>query len=110
MSYDVSFKAKLEGTEQWVYVGDDWINHTSNTAAMIKEVCGSYPSEWNGKSCSELTPILEAGTTELRRYSQKYRQFEAENGWGTLETTLEFLDMILKNCKLYPTAVLEVNC
>lgn len=45
MSYDVSFKAKLEGTDQWVYVGDDWINHTSNTAAMIKEVCGSYPSE-----------------------------------------------------------------
>lgn len=43
MSYDVSFKAKLEGADQWVYVGDDWINHTSNTAAMIKEVCGSYP-------------------------------------------------------------------
>lgn len=110
MSYDVSFKAKLDGADQWVYVGADWINHTTNTAAMIKEVCGSYPSDWNGKSCAELTPILESGVTELKRYSQKYRQFEPGNGWGTVETTIEFLDHILENCKNYPTAVIEINC
>lgn len=109
MTYDISFKAKLDGTEQWVYVGDDWINHTANTAAMIKEVCGSYPSDWNGKNGAELTPILESGTTELRCYSQKYRQFEPMNGWGSVESTLDFLDRILKNCKSYPTAVIEVN-
>ncbi|NCC06737.1 MAG: hypothetical protein EOM30_01515 [Clostridia bacterium] len=109
MSYDVSFKAKLDGAEQWVYVGDDWINHTCNTSAMIKEVCGSYPSDWNGKSCEELIPVLDAGVTELMRYSQRYRQFEPSNGWGTVETTIEFLSNILKNCKMYPTAVIEIN-
>lgn len=108
MSYDISFKAKLEGADQWVYVGPEWINHTSNTAAMIKEVCGSYPSAWNGMRCSELLPVLTAGCKELRAYSQKYRQFEPENGWGTVETTLEFLDAIRKACEQYPTAVLEV--
>lgn len=108
MSYDISFKAKLEGADQWVYVGPEWINHTSNTAAMIKEVCGSYPSAWNGMRCSELLPVLTAGCKELRAYSQKYRQFEPENGWGTVETTLEFLDAIRKACEEYPTAVLEV--
>lgn len=108
MSYDISFKAKLEGVDQWVYVGPEWINHTSNTAAMIKEVCGSYPSAWNGMRCSELLPVLTAGCKELRAYSQKYRQFEPENGWGTVETTLEFLDAIRKACEEYPTAVLEV--
>lgn len=89
MSYDVSFKAKLEGADQWVYVGDDWINHTSNTAAMIKEVCGSYPSEWNGK---------------------RYRQFEPGNCWGTVESTAEFLRQIADNCDKFPTAVIEVDC
>ena len=108
MSYDISFKAKLEGVDQWVYVGPEWINHTSNTAAMIKEVCGSYPSAWNGMRCSELLPALATGCKELRAYSQKYRQFEPENGWGTVETTLEFLDAIRKACEEYPTAVLEV--
>lgn len=108
MSYDISFKAKLQGVDQWVYVGPKWINHTSNTAAMIKEVCGSYPSMWNGMKCSELLPALTTGCKELRAYSQKYRQFEPENGWGTVETTLEFLDAIRKACEEYPTAVLEV--
>lgn len=109
MSYDVSFKAKLEGVDQYVYVGADWINHTSNTAAMIKEVCGSYPSAWDGMSCSELLPVLEAGVKLLRSHSQEYRQFEPSNKWGTVETTIEFLDAIIRNCKDYPTAVLEVS-
>ena len=65
MSYDVSFKAKLEGADQWVYVGDDWINHTSNTAAMIKEVCGSYPSEWNGKRCADMYPAHAGRVTAV---------------------------------------------
>ena len=109
MSYDISFKAKLEGIEQWVYVGDEWINHTSNTAAMIKDVCGSYPSSWNGKKSSELIPVLEKGASELALNGDKYRQFEAENGWGTVETTLEFLNNILKNCKNYPTSIVLVE-
>lgn len=79
MSYDVSFKAKLEGADQWVYVGDDWINHTSNTAAMIKEVCGSYPSEWNGKRCADMYPVLMQGASLLCLHPKRYRQFEPGN-------------------------------
>lgn len=109
MSYDVYFKAKLEGADRFVSVGDDWISHTSNTATMMKEVCGSYPSEWNGKRCSDMIPILETATKELRTNSAKYRQYEARNGWGTVETTASFLNDILKNCKAYPTAVLIVD-
>ena len=109
MGYDISFKAKLDGADQWVYVGDDWINHTSNTAAMIKEVCGSYPSEWDGIGCAELAPVLDAGIKELLQHSQRYRQFEPSNGWGTVESTTDFLIRILNNCKTYPTAVIEVD-
>lgn len=72
MSYDVSFKAKLEGADQWVYVGDDWINHTSNTAAMIKEVCGSYPSEWNGKRCADMYHVLMQGASRLCLHPKRY--------------------------------------
>ena len=109
MSYDVSFKAKLEGADQWVYVGDDWINHTSNTAAMIKEVCGSYPSEWNGKKCSEMYPILMQGASLLNIHPQQYRLFEPPNGPGTVEATIDFLMKVADNCDKYPTAVLCVS-
>lgn len=108
MSYDVSFKAKLEGVEQWVDVGPDWINHTWNTSNMIKEVCGSYPSSWKGKKCADMLPVLTTACEELKNNGDKYKQFEASNGWGTVETTLHFLDSIRKACEEYPTAVIEV--
>ena len=109
MSYDVSFKAKLEGADQWIYVGEDWINHTSNTGAMIKEVCGSYPSDWDGKKCSEIGPVIRNGANKLLANSQRYRRFEPENKWGTVESTIHFLYKIADNCDEYPTAILEVD-
>lgn len=109
MSYDVSFKAKLEGVDQWVYVGADWINFTSNTAAMIKEACGSYPSEWDGKKCADMYPVLAQGIETLRQSPQRFRQFEPDNKWGTVESTIEFLIKIADNCRDYPTAVIEVS-
>ena len=97
MSYDVSFKAKLEGADQWVYVGDDWINHTSNTAAMIKEVCGSYPSEWNGKRCADMYPCscrarhccvcIRSATGSLSRATAGARWNPQRNFSGRLRTT-----------------------
>ena len=109
MSYDVSFKVKLEGTNQWIYVGDSWINHTSNTSAMIKEVCGSYPSDWNGKRCADMYPVLMQGASLLNLYPQRCRQFEPDNGWGTVESTKDFLMQIADNCYKFPTAVIEVD-
>ena len=108
MSYDVSFQAKLEDVDQWVVVGPQWINHTSDTAAMIKEVCGSYPSEWNNKKCAELLPVLTVACEALRAHPENYRQFEA--GYGTVETTLKFLDDIRITCANFPTALIDVFC
>lgn len=108
MSYCVSFSAKLENTDTWVPVGDEWITHTWNTADMINAVCGSTPYDWNEKRCSEMIPILEAGTTELRKHGNKYLKYEDKYGWGTVESTLHFLNRILENCKQYPTAVVSV--
>lgn len=110
MSYDVSFKAKLEGVDQWVYVGDNWINHTSDTAAMIKEVCGSYPSQWNGKRCSEMYPVLMQGISLLVINPQRYKQFESPNSWGKIPQVIEFLTKVADNCDKFPTAIIEVDC
>lgn len=109
MSYDVSFKARLAGTQQWVYVGADWINYPTNSGNMIKEVCGSYPSDWAGKKCEDMRPILTQGISLLTTYPQKYRCFEPDTGLGKVESTIVFLQKILTNCEKYPTAVLEVN-
>lgn len=107
MSYDVSFKAKLDGAEQWVYVGADWISHATSAGNLIKEVCGSYPSDWTGKKCADMYPVIMQGISLLNLHPQRYRQFEA--GYSTVESTIEFLWKIADTCDKYPTAVLEVD-
>lgn len=107
MSYDVSFKAKLEGVDQRVYVGADWISHASSADALIKEVCGSYPSEWTGRKCADMYPVIMQGISLLNLNPQRYRPFEA--GYSTVESVIEFLWKIADNCDKYPTAVFEVN-
>ncbi len=110
MTYEVSFKAKLEGVNKWVYVGPQWINHPASTATMIKEVCGSYPSEWHGKACDSLLPILDNACKLLMSCSQEYRQYETDKVWGTVESTLKFLTDIRNACEAFPSAVIEVVC
>lgn len=109
MSYDVSFKAKLEGLDKWVYVGKKWINYTSNVSTLIKEVCGYYPTYWNGKCCSDVYPAIQQGIELLTQHPQMYRQFEPANGWGSVEGTLEFLKNIADVCREYPVAIIEVE-
>ena len=110
MSYDISFKAKLEGVNQWVYVGDEFINLTSNVGTLVKEVCGSYPSQWSGKKCSDMYPVIMQEASLLVINPQKYKCFEATNGWGTVGNTADILMKIADNCDRFPTAVLEVTC
>ena len=107
MSYDVSFKAKLEGVEQWVYVGADWISHATNCGPMIKEVCGSYPSNWTGKKCEDMYPVIMQGISLLNLHPQRYRSFET--GYTTVESVIDFLWKIADNCDKYPTAIFEVD-
>lgn len=107
MSYDVSFKAKLEGADQWVYVGEDWISHATNADAMIKEVCGSYPSKWSGKKCADMWPVLMQGISLLGLHKKRYRAFET--GYTTVESVMDFLQKIADTCDEYPTAIIEVD-
>lgn len=107
--YNVSFKAKIEGVDVWVNVGDEWISYGTGTSAMIKAVCGSYPSDWHGMSCEKLSGILDGGIQELESYGFRYKQFETPNGHGTVEGTLNFLSKIHSNCKRYPYATVDVE-
>ena len=112
MSYDFHLKVKaaLKGPDlSWVYVGDEWINYTTNSAPMIKEVCGSYPSRWNGMKAADLLPVVEQGLRALRSDPDAYRYLEPANGWGSVEGTITFLDRIRANCAAFPAAVVEIT-
>ena len=97
MSYDISFKVKVEGVDAFVEVGDCDANITWNVRKMI-EVSTGLP--WincaNNGLCVDVIPKIEKGYKELSRYPGKYKQYEAENGWGTVLGTRDFFARILK--------------
>ena len=98
MSYDISFKVKVEGVDAWLDVGDCDANITWNVRKII-ELSTGLP--WNnGKNnglVKDIIPSIEKGLHELVNYPHKYKPYEASNGWGTVEETIQFFDRILKD-------------
>lgn len=99
MSYDISIRVKAEGVNAYVEA-EDLGNITWNVKRLIKESSG-----WDIKNCDNNGPIIpwiekiENGIKELTGRPEVYRQYEALNGWGTVEGTLAFYQHCLKKAK-----------
>lgn len=100
MSYDISFKAKVENFDYYVTVGHCEANTTWNVREMI---CKSTGLDWkncqNNGLCKDVMPKIEAGYNELTFNPYKYKKYEAANGWGTVESTRDFFKQILDDWK-----------
>lgn len=97
MSYDISFKVKVEGVDAYVPVGDCDANITWNVRKIIELSTGlPWLNEANNGLCKDVIPHIEKGLDELREYPDKYKPYEAENGWGTVEGTARFFERIIK--------------
>lgn len=75
-----------------VYIGHEWANYTSNMGQFFRDF-GVYPPDWKGRPRREvaleinaaLIKIVEIPTPEL---AEKY---DAPNGWGDVESAIQFL-------------------
>ena len=98
MSYDISFRVKVEGIDKWVDVGDCDANTTWNVRKIIELSTGlPWVNGANNGLCKDVIPYIEKGLLELKTHPEKYRQYEAKNGWGTVESTIQFFDNILRD-------------
>lgn len=96
MSYDISFKVKVEGLDKWVEVGNCDANITYNVRKIIELSTGlPWVNEANNGYCKYVIPHIEAGLLELKTYPEKYKAYEAKNGWGTVEGTKCFFERVL---------------
>jgi hypothetical protein len=108
MSYDISFKVKVEGIDRYVDVGDCNANITWNLREMIVKSTGlEWKNEENNGLCKDIIPHIEKGLTKLVKTPSKYRRYESPNGWGTIEGCKKFFAQILNDwgafCKNYDT-------
>ena len=96
MSYDISFKVKFEGVDAYVEVGNCQANTTWNARKMIEVATGLPWINFNNNGlCADVMPHIQKGYEELTKHPKRYKQYEASNGWGTVESTAAFFQDIL---------------
>lgn len=91
MSYDISFKVRVENTDLWVEVGDCDANITWNLRQMIEKSTGlPWNNEADNGLCTDVIPAIYKGLHELESNPDKYKQYESPNGWGKLQDCIRF--------------------
>ena len=97
MSYDISFKVKVENVNHWIDIGDCDANITWNVGEMIRKSTGL---EWNNTEnngfCKDIIPHIVEGLRQLENKPEFYKKYESPNGWGTIEGCKNFFRRIIK--------------
>lgn len=103
MSYDISFKIKVDGLpNRYVTVGNCDANITWNLREMIMKSTGlEWRNEENNGLCKDIIPHIVTGLNELYNHPNKYKQYEAENGWGTLAGCKNFFRQIINDWEAF---------
>lgn len=98
MSYDISFKVKVDGVDAYVPVGACDANKTWNVRKIIEKSTGL---EWkncqNNGLCVDVIPKIEAGLRTLEQNPDSFKEYEEPNGWGTVKETAQFFRNILND-------------
>lgn len=96
MSYDVSFRVKAEGIDYWIDTGYCDANITWNLREMIMASTGlDWKNCENNGLCKDIMPAITKGYSELVNHSEKYKQYESPNGWGTIGGCIGFFKNII---------------
>jgi len=100
----------LEGVEPTrVY----WRNITHNLNTMAQEA-GIYEALWRPDeagytTAAQLITPLETGLVLLKSNPVRFRLFNPENGWGSYEGLVDFVEQYLAACRENPDATVEVS-
>lgn len=88
MSYDVEIRPKSQPPSV-----DYYGNVTYNVTKMLR-LAGIHPEVMNGLDAGIAHTVVVHALAAMEANPDYFRQFEAENGWGTYETTLDFVKQL----------------
>ena len=109
MSLSVGLFYEIDGNKIGVY--DDNITHNLGEMA---EAAGFYQHLWRPEEleitiASELTEGLRNSLSDMRARPDFYKQYNPENGWGSYEALVNFIEEYLRACEKYPNAKIIVS-
>ena len=106
MSLDVTL-IKIQPTEVFS------ANITHNLNKMAEEA-GIYKHLWRPEEISiylagELIEPLEEGLQLMKQDPERFKKFNAKNGWGLYKHFIPWIEEYIKACKEYPDAIIEIS-
>lgn len=104
MSLDLSLYSDAAGT---VKVASFNITHNLNKMAMeaaIYEPLWRPEEVWADARAADLEPLLREAIPEIIRNRDEYAEFDAPNGWGTIDDFIRFIREVHSACVAYPTS------
>lgn len=81
--------------------------HQMATAAGL--FCIWHPEDSGAEKAGQLIEPMEKGLALLKSDPERFRQFDADNGWGTYEQFVPWVERYLAACKEYPDARVRVS-
>ena len=106
MIYSIGFKQK-DG-QMHEYNGQKYMHVDEECGVFLKELCGEYPSKWDCRSVKYMYPIFDYALRNLLENKKEYEYFS--NGkFSSPEEIQIILNELIKRCKAFPDAVLEVD-
>jgi len=87
------------------------ITHNLNKMA---EEAGIYDHLWRPEEIGiytgrELIVPLQEGLNLLRSDPERFKKLNPENGWGTYEGLIMFVEKYLNACRMFPDSRIEVS-
>jgi hypothetical protein len=103
MSLDFYIKRKIMSE---VY----WGNMTHNVSTMWVEA-GIYDSLYNshGLKAGSIIFNLEEGLQKMTENPEKYKKLEPDNGWGTYDGAIKYLEEIILACKNNKKGIIHIS-
>ena len=96
MSYDIRFAVKVAGTEDiYAVIGEpDAHSPTYNVGTIFRKSTGWDFKQGIWYPVKEVLPMIEKGIHELSFNPEAYKQYEPDNGWGTVASARKALQSI----------------
>lgn len=100
MSYDIRIAVRGEPDNRFYVVFEPEIPHpTYNIGTMLRKSMNWDFKQGEFYRVSEVLPNIERGLHELNFNPNPYKEYQAENGWGTIRSGIEALQSILDAIK-----------
>lgn len=98
MSYDIRLSVKVEGANDCyaVIAEPEYSSPTYNIGGMLRACTGWDFHQGEYYKVSEVVPLIEHGIHELKFNRKAYKEYEPQNGWGSIGSAIDALESIME--------------